>query len=117
MNFSSSNKKDLNGSCFVILVTTIFSVVGAIAGAAATTAGWTGVICSGVSTSGGNETPTPVSDGMKSGGGSLGSRYGAGTDFLVLKPPVDLYWFFEISIRTEKKISVSLLLKFYPSLK
>ena len=23
-----------------------------------------------------------------------------------LKPPVDLYWFFEISIRTEKKISV-----------
>ena len=80
MNFSSSNKKDLNGSCFVILVITIFSVVGATAGAA-TTAGWTGVICSGVSTSGGKETPTPVSDGMKSGGGSLGSRYGAGTEF------------------------------------
>ena len=59
--------------------TSIETTLGATAGAAATS-GWTGVICSGVSTSGGKETPTPVSDGMKSGGGSLGSRYGAGTE-------------------------------------
>ena len=63
MNFSSSNKKLLNGSGFFLVC---FSVVMSAAG------------CSGAgSFSGGRATPTPVSDGIKSGGGNLGSRYGA----------------------------------------
>ena len=70
INFSSSNKNDLNGLWFVVFLVTVSGDTGA------TGEGCTGAVISS-SLSGGKATPTPVSDGIKSGGGNLGSRYGA----------------------------------------
>ena len=80
MNFSSSNKNVLNESFLVgfdFTLTTFFDTGCTVA----TGEDWTGAVITGAitssSSSGCKATPTPVSDGMKSGGGNLGSRYGA----------------------------------------